>query len=220
MFNNIKTIFFDLDGTLYKMKGGSFHESVLKRYILENAVAFIALRLKKKKSEASEILNNIIKKYGESISIGLEKEFGLDRYDYFKAAWDVPANLVIYRERNLRKNLLALNKSYRLVLISDAPLVWSKNVLVELNIYDIFKDNIFSGESNVRKGFKTAFPNVIKLLKLKAAECLSVGDQEHSDILPAKELGIKTVFISQTKVSVLADYNIKTIKELTDLLLI
>ncbi len=219
MFDRAKTIFFDLDGTLYKMKGGSYNESPLKRYVLKNAASFISFRLKKKKTEGKRILESILKKYEEEISIGVEKELGLDRHDYFNTVWDIPARSIVSRERNLRVNLLKLKKRYRLVIISDAPLVWTRNVLVELGIYDIFKTNIFSGESNIRKGFKTAFPSIMKTLKVKAEECISVGDQEHSDIIPAKKLGLKTVFISQTQKSVSADYNIKSIKELADLLL-
>jgi len=219
MLNECTTIFFDLDGTLYELPGGSYSKSPLKRYVLNNARDYIASKLNKTKTEATLILQKILKKYKEEISLGVEKELNLDRNDYFQTVWNIPARPVVIKERNLRKNLLALKKYYRLVIISDAPLIWVKNVLEELNIYDIFRDNIFSGESNNRKGLQTAFPRVIKFLRLKSRECISVGDQENSDIIPAKKIGLKTIFISQSKKSDIADFNVRSISELSKLLL-
>ncbi|MFA5154982.1 MAG: HAD family hydrolase [Patescibacteria group bacterium] len=219
MSDKCTTIIFDLDGTLYKLRGGSYSQSPLKRYVLKNAAAYLAARLAKSKPEAARILRGILKKYKEEISIGVEKEFKLDRHDYFRTVWNIPARLVVSKERNLRRSLLALSKCYRLIIISDAPLVWIKNVLIELGVYDIFRGRIFSGESDNRKGFQSAFPYIIKSLKLKPRDCISVGDQESSDIIPAKKLGLKTVFINQLKKSTLADFNVKSIGELTELLL-
>ncbi len=219
MLAKCTTIIFDLDGTLYKMRGGSYSQSPLKRYVLRNAVSYIANRLVKTKAEATSILQKILKKYNEEISLGIEKELGLNRDDYFQTVWNIPAHLVVYKERNLRRNLLGLKKDYRLIIVSDAPFVWTKNVLVELGVYDIFRNNIFSGESNNRKGLQTAFPYLIKFLKLKPRECVSVGDQEHSDIIPAKKLGLKTIFVSQSKKSDVANFSVKSISELVSLLL-
>lgn len=219
MFNKCTTIFFDLDGTLYKMRGGSYSQSPLRHYVLRNAVTYISARLAKSEIEAARILRVILEKYNEEISLGIEKEFGLDRNDYFRTVWDIPVRSIISKERKLRKNLLRLEKRYRLVIISDAPFIWIGNVLVELEIYDIFRNNIFSGESNNRKGLETAFSEVIKSLQLRPQQCISVGDQEYTDIVPAKKLGFKTILISRSKKSDLADFNVKSVKDLTRLLL-
>lgn len=219
MLNERKAIIFDLDGTLYPLRGGSYGTSPLKKYVLEKALIYIADKLNKTKIEAKEILNGISTKYQENISLGVEKEFGLDRYDYFKTVWNIPAKLVVSQEPDLRKNLLKLKEYYRFILASDAPLVWIKNVLVELKIDDLFRDSIFSGESDIRKGNGTAFSYIMKSLGLKPAECISVGDQEKSDIIPAKELGLATIFISPAKKSSLADFNVRSIEALTNRLL-
>jgi len=219
MFAKYSAIIFDLDGTLYKMRGGSYDRSPLKRYVQRNAVAYLAARLSISRSDAQAVLQSILAKHGENISLGVEQELGLDRYDYFKTAWNIPARLVVSKERNLRRNLSALKKRYRLVMVSDAPLVWTKNVLAELGVSDLFRSNIFSGEGNQRKGVRTAFPRVLKSLRLKPGRVVSVGDQEGSDIIPAKSLGLLTVFISPTKKSSQADFSVKSIAELTRLLL-
>jgi putative hydrolase of the HAD superfamily len=219
MLNKRPTIFFDLDGTLYKLRDGSYSQSPLKRYVLKNAVFYIATRLAVDKPFATKILDKILVKYREQISIGVEKELGLNRNDYFQFVWNIPARLVVRKEKNLRRNLLDLRKYYRLIIISDAPLVWVKNVLVALGVYDIFRNNIFSGEGNNRKGTKNAFPYIIKLLNLRPDRCISIGDQENTDIIPAKKLGLKTVFINQSQKSGHADFSVKSINEFTNLLL-
>ncbi len=45
--------------------------------------------------------------------------------------------------------------------------------------------------------------------------CISVGDQEETDIIPAKLLGMKTIFIGEKK-SNISDYTIRDIFELEE----
>ena len=89
--NHKKTIIFDMDGTLYKFKGDSFRNSGLYGVVIENTVSYICNKLGKTKLEAQEVLDAILKKYGNSISIGLENEFKIDRYDYFNSVWNINA---------------------------------------------------------------------------------------------------------------------------------
>lgn len=207
-------IIFDLDGTLYELRGGSYKKSPLRRAVLKNAQNYIAAKLAKSKAEARRILNAVQKRYGEQISIGLEKELGFDRYDYFNAVWDIPARGIVAKAPGLRKTLLALEKTRNLALVSDAPRVWIGNVLRELRIEDLFRNSIFSGEGNRRKGFGNAFSTVSRVLKVRPRNCVVVGDQERTDIVPAKKLGMRAVFVHPVKRSGLADASIKSVREL------
>jgi len=209
-----KLIVFDLDGTLYKLRGGSYNKSPLKKKVLVNAQNFVALKLSKNKTEAKNIINLIQKKYGEQISIGLEKEFGINRYDYFNTVWDIPAKGIVRRTKNLRGLLLSLKKECRLVIVSDAPLVWIKNVLKELGIEDIFQGMVFSGEGDRRKEFDNIFYYISKTLKISPLDCIVIGDQEDTDVIPAKKLCMKTVFIHSKLQSREADLSIKSIQSL------
>lgn len=207
-------IIFDLDGTLYHLRGGSYHRSPLKRNVLKNVQKYIATKLSKNTLEAKQILKNIQAEYNEQISIGLEEKYGIDRYDYFNTVWNIPASGIVKGEPNLKKTLLALHKNFKLVIVSDAPQVWITNVLKELEIDDIFRNSVFSGEGNYRKGFGNAFSNIIQTLKISAQDCIVVGDQEDIDIIPAKKFGMKTVFIHNSQRSQAADINIRLISEL------
>jgi len=211
--NKNKLIIFDLDGTLYKLDGGSFLNSKLNKKILKNVVKYIQKKLKKNKKEAEIILKKIKKKYGENISIGLENDFKINRYDYFNFVWDIQPSQYIKKYPNLKKILAKLNKNYEFVLMSDAPCIWINNVLNELDINIFFKNKIFSGEGNKRKIFNNRFDELIKKYNFKPEQIVTIGDQEESDIIPAKKLGIKTIYINNKK-SKIADVSIKNLENL------
>lgn len=214
-----KLIIFDLDGTLYSFEEGSFAKSDLKKNILLNAKAFIKNRLNKNDYEAEKILSEINEKFGENISVALEEMFSIDRFEYFNTVWNIDPKGIVRPNPTLKEILGKLvNNEYTLVVVSDAPRIWISNVLRYLNIFDNFEKNIFSGELDYRKSNGNALNQVLKILKYKPEDSIVVGDQEKTDIIPAKELGATTVYINTKSTSKIADYNIKSINEITRLL--
>ena len=212
-------IIFDLDGTLYRLRGGSYLKSPLRRAILRQAEAFIVRRLKLSPAAAKKVLNAIQKEYGEDISIALEKKYGIDRFDYFETVWNLSAQGLVQKSPLIRPLLLQLRKKYRLALVSEAPRVWIKRVLKELEILDIFQNNIFSGEGSNRKGFGNAFSKIAKIFKVKPTDCITVGDQEKTDIIPAQKIGMKAIYISSNKIFSVADASIRSISDLEEQIL-
>lgn len=213
MVNDLrKLLILDMDGTIYNYKQGSYSKSSLKKTVLVNAKAFIMIKLKITGAEAEKILNNIVLEHGEHISVALEKIFGIDRIEYFNNVWDINPKGLVKQELRLRIFLLELiNKGYELVIVSDAPRNWITNVLKYLRIEDIFEGKIFSGESDNRKAFGNVFNNLIKKLNYQPKDCIIVGDQEETEIIPAKESGVTSVFVHKQKVSKLADFSIKSV---------
>jgi len=212
-----KLLIFDVDGTLYQFPGGSFSNSPLKKLVRENVLLLIQKHLSVTAQKSLDIFNKIENKYGETLSIGFEKEFGINRNEYFNFVWNIPANLVLKKDPTLRPLFLNLQKSFTLLVLTDAPRTWILNVLNYLDIIDLFEDNIITGESNIRKEFGNAFENILKIKKIKPEDCLSIGDQEKTDIIPAKQLGIKTIYIKDTP-SKEADFTIKDIQDLPPIL--
>ncbi|MDO9231012.1 MAG: HAD family hydrolase [bacterium] len=212
-----KIIIFDLDGTLYNFKGGSLKSSGLYDVIIENTAIYISSKLKKTKLEAREILNFVLEKYGDSISIGLEKEFRINRYEYFNFVWDIDVKKYVKIDSAIRPLILELQKNFNLVLLSDAPMIWIDSVLDYLEIKKLFKGNIFSGEGDTRKEFGNAFEKICKTMNIETGDCFIVGDQEETDIIPAKKMGMKTIFIGKNKSNV-ADYIIDNILKLKNVL--
>jgi len=92
-----------------------------------------------------------------------------------------------------------------------------ENVLEELGVKDLFQGKTFTGDGDIRKVFGNAFEKIVEKFSLDPSDCISVGDQESTDILPAKKLGIKTVIVG--KRSDAADFEIKEIAEIENVLL-
>lgn len=215
--NYKQTLIFDLDGTIYEFENETLKNSGLYKAIIRNTQIYLSKQLKKTNQEAQQIFDSILKKYGNSISIGLEKEFKLDRYDYFSFAWNIEAKNFVRFNPNIKLLFLDLKNNFKMVLLSDAPVIWVNKVLEYLEIKDIFKGHIFSGEGDIRKEFGNAFKEITKKMYIKANECIVVGDQEETDIIPAKEIGMKTIYINKNE-SNIADYTINNIFKLKDVL--
>jgi len=122
-------------------------------------------------------------------------------------------------ETNPKVKLLfsELKDDFNFVVLSDAPKTWIKKVLAHLEVDSYFHDNIFSGEGDVRKEFYNAFEEIVKDLKTEADNCIVIGDQEDTDILPAKKVGLKTVYVGPAEKTE-ADYKINNILELKNIL--
>lgn len=211
-----KLIIFDMDGTLYNFKGGSFEKSGLKKRIAENANSFVQIKLNKTKDEASKILKVLRTEYGDNISIALEEKFNLLRKDYFDYVWDVEANIFIETHKDLNNILSKLDKEFKLILISDAPQIWIDNVLGQLGIAYLFEKEIFSGDGNNRKSFGNRFNSISQYYNILPERIISVGDQENTDIIPACNLGFKTILISKQKQSSVADVRIEDVTKIED----
>ena len=69
--------------------------------------------------------------------------------------------------------------------MTSAPRVWAKNVLAFLGVTDCF-EAIYTGDQ-----FQTK-EDVFKMLagRYNPSQMLSVGDQEETDIIPARKYGI------------------------------
>jgi len=214
-----KLVIFDLDGTLYSFKQGSFAKSDLKKRILSGAKEFIKNRLNITDHEAKKILQETQSEYGEHISVGLEKKFGIDRTEYFNTVWNLNPKELIKPTLGLKSLLSKLLKNgYDIILVSDSPKVWITNVLRYLKITNFFIGKIYSGESDNRKAFVNIFNNLARKLNYQPKDCIIIGDQEQTDILPAKEIGATAIFVNTHKKSKIADYSINSVLELKEVL--
>lgn len=216
--NHQSWLVFDLDGTLYQFRGGSYRNSELKKIVMKNAIDFISNKVGVSPQDARAILKQILIDYHEDISVAVEEKYNISRHDYFQTVWNIPAiGLVVYN-RQTEKIINRLAKDFNLILVSDAPQVWVESVLAVLKIKKVFADRIFFGEGNIRKNLDNAFPFILEKFKINPSQCVVIGDQESTDIVPAKKLGLKTVLINQTDLATEADYKISDLSELPDIL--
>ncbi|MBI4434975.1 HAD family hydrolase [Candidatus Uhrbacteria bacterium] len=207
-------ILFDLDGTLYSFRGGSYRRSALRRRVRLNAGRFLMNRLGVTLARARRILGDIERTYGEDVSIGVERRFSINRREYFRAVWNIPARGYVTVSPNLRRTIQHIRRQFDVAVLSDAPSIWVHRVLRTLRIADLFRGRTFTGEGDDRKSFGNAFQRLIVRHHLNPRRCIVVGDQARTDIIPARAAGMQTILLSRHRRSTRGDENIRTIGEL------
>ena len=209
----ISLIILDLDGTLYNFDGDSslgFTASKFYKEIKNRAHCFLSRRLLISHEEAERVYEEVKKEFAGEVSLGLEAKFGIDRYTFFGNTWNLrPEDFVE------KKDLLPLVKSIdgTASILTAAPRIWAEAVLEYLNLSE-YTPNLFTGEPNLRKPNPLAFRRICDYFSVSPNDCVSIGDQIHSDILPVKALGLKTVLIRSKSSE--ADYCIDKLEELPE----
>jgi len=189
-------IILDLDGTLYrfKSKDGTFANSNFCAALKINMYGYLAERLGLSKNEAQAKYQTLDKLYPEAMSLGVEKELGINRYDWFTNTWNLEPDHHITRPNPRLVELLAPFKG-RALLLTGAPAVWTSAALQYLGLDQFFGDNVITGEDNLRKPHPAVFLKAASMLDRPCSSIISIGDQNPTDILPAKQLGMTTIRI-------------------------
>lgn len=112
-----------------------------------------------------------------------------------------------------------LRLRYSLAAISDAQSAYAVPELQAVGLLDYFKPIIVSGDYGYRKPDKRLFQKALDGLDMEAHHVLFVGNDMHRDIFGARQMGIKTVFLSSNQgekemSGVQADYVIYNFSEL------
>lgn len=199
---------FDLDGTLYHFPKGTFRSSGLFDVINKRINLFFQEKFKLSPQKAQETLNHLNKNYPESTSIAVEKEFGVNRYEYFNYTWDIQPEK--YLQKNEQLVELFTNLEGRVAILTAAPRIWAERALRQLGIYQFVEGSIFTGEPDLRKPNPGIFKKVAQHLGVSSSQIISIGDQEFSDILPAKKIGMRTIIVGRESQN--ADYCVKNIE--------
>ncbi len=89
-------------------------------------------------------------------------------------------------------------------------------MLAHLNLNEAFGDAIYTGEPNLRKPNPQVFRLIADEFGINTSQAVSIGDQEESDIIPAKLIGMRTVRVGfgETK----ADYQAEDVIAAIELL--
>jgi len=194
----IEGIIFDMDGTLYSFdqrNESQFTSSDFGKQIYANCVQFFQQRFSIDTASAEEVYSDLSKRYNGEVSLAVEQEFGIDRSEYFAFTWNLQVENFVRRNQELVDALQKLTVLSG--VLTSAPKVWTEKVLQFMQIRDVFKEAVFTGDPDLRKPNPQAFLQLSALWGLNPSQVLAMGDQEETDILPAKSLGMKTLRIAQ-----------------------
>lgn len=207
-----------MDGTLYRFdkgQGRSFTASRLYTDLRSNAYAFFMDRRGLSKDRAVTEYERIKEKYDGEVSLGVEQEYGIDRYDYFANTWNLNPERYIEKDTDLPEMLGQMKG--KVALLTAAPRVWATNVLAYLGVADMFENRVYTGEPDVRKPNPLVFQKIADNFAVSPSNVFSIGDQEYSDIIPARNIGMKTVLIGSSQ-NTAADYQATDVKLAINLL--
>jgi FMN phosphatase YigB (HAD superfamily) len=111
----------------------------------------------------------------------------------------------------------------KLAMLSDSDGIkgLKRKRINQLGLEPYFDVIITSDDIGENKPSPKGFYMALALLKVSAAQCVMVGDHPEFDLVPAKQLGIKTVW-TQERIMLdrdfpFVDYKIRKIEELLNL---
>lgn len=204
-------IIFDMDGTLYNFdnkRGTNFTSSRFYADVKENAYRYISETLCIDIEQAILIYQELKNDYRGEVSLGIEDRYGVNRYKYFENTWNLNPAEYIEKNDEIQRGIKDLQG--RIALLTAAPRIWAIRVLAFLDMEKLFGQYIYTGEPDLRKPNPDIFEKIAIEMGVEPSMVASVGDQEESDILPAKIVGMKTVLISEQP-SRQADFTVKDV---------
>ena len=218
----IKAVIFDLDNTLIDFM-------TMKKVSCDAAItAMIGAGLNVSKDKAMKDLFKLYDKYGLEEKTIFQKFLKkiAKKIDYEILA----SGIVAYRRvragflepyPHVSEVLFELKKrGIKLSIVSDAPRLKAWIRLVSMKINHLFDVVVTFDDTNELKPSIIPFNVAFKKLKVKATECLMVGDRPERDIKGAEKLGMMTCFAKYGNPKAKgsgADYEINDIKELLEI---
>ena len=207
--NGIKCCIWDIDLTLYTVS------PELKLKFQANIYKYISEKLEISLKEAKRQYMKEFKR--KKTNTATLVSLGLDKY----AIQEVVDKMIEndnFPRRDERLLVLFDNlKSFRHVIITNSTRIRTKKTLKNLGIkQNIFEKIITKEDVFNYKPDPESFLKALQLLKLKPEECVSIGDKDVSDIIPAQKVGMKTILVwGESKY---ADISLSTIYDVAKVL--
>lgn len=208
-----KLVIFDLDGTLYKLPGGSFRNSGIDAELDGNVDRFLSGKLEISLEEARSLRLMLRSEYGKDLGRGFEEKLGIERDEYFSTCWNIEPRRYIDHNPLLIVGLGEINTP--MALLSNAPQVWGEKVIELLKVRGFFR-LLKYGDGEVKKPNERAYLDVTEQMKVDPSEAIMVEDDLRF-MRKAKELGMTTIFIGETD-DPAADYIVPDIHDAMKLL--
>ncbi|MBI2053775.1 MAG: HAD family hydrolase [Candidatus Staskawiczbacteria bacterium] len=192
----IKTIIFDLDGTLYKEK--EFAESgfravseyIFKKHKIGKSKVFNILKKDFEAGLRNKNFNVLLKKIDLA-----RKENVLNLAEIYRNHY--PSKISLYPDA--RKILKKTRNDFKLALLTNGRIISQKNKISALGIKNYFKAILIStdfGDNDWKKS-ASSFNILLKKTKSRPKEMIYVGDNPKRDFMGAKKIGILTVRIKR-----------------------
>lgn len=101
-------------------------------------------------------------------------------------------------DSNFIKTAEKLSQTYNLAMFSNDVSEWSAHLREKHNLNRLFKAVIISGDVGFRKPNKEIYEILLSKISAPASNCIFVDDNSKI-LLPAKEIGMKTILFNRNK---------------------
>lgn len=207
-FKNVKYCLWDVDLTFYTVSPEMKEE--LKRRIYE----YISQKLKIPINEAKQKYEEEFRKRKSKTSS--MEALGLGKYAIQEVIDSIDKKRYLKKDPRLIQLFKNL-KRYKHTIVTNSTKASTEETLKILGLNkNLFEAIITKEDVTDYKPSPEPFLKILKILRAKPEECVSIGDVEASDIIPAKKLGMKTIFVWGK--SDHADASVSTIYEVKELL--
>jgi pyrimidine 5'-nucleotidase len=192
-FLNIKTIFFDLDDTLYPRSSGVWPT------IGNRIEAFMHLKLGLSLDEIPAMRRSLFKTYGTTLR-GLQIDHHVDPREYLAYVHDIPLHQYLQPIPSLREMIAAYPQ--RKIIFTNADSEHAGRVITTLGLEDCFEKIIdILDISPYCKPMPQAFQIALRLAgDLAPHECLFIDDNP-SNLQTAVGLGFQAVCVGHDELN-------------------
>ncbi len=192
---NLKTIIFDIDSTLYTSPAYAFEQvDVQLRYWAKK----LGITAREARNEISEFRKNWSKQHGgKKISLGNTlKNFGVT----IQESVEMRRNLLepgdfLSRDEKLIETIKILKQKYKIICVTNNPVLPARKTLDALGISELIPKIIGLDTSGKSKPALEPFQIALDETGSKAEECLSVGDRYDMDLSLPLEMGMGAILV-------------------------
>lgn len=194
-FESIKAIFFDSADTLYTQPEIENEHNRYLHLLIAEKHNIHPDEAKVKLKDITHQLKSIEKHVTKVRSMA---EFGFTKDQVYEAFAKVDHTSMLKEDPELRTMILTLSKKYKLGIISNYTKVLMSRILKGLGLSEgLFPLMVAADMVKDIKPAHEPFLKAVELSKANPDECLFIGDSPTKDMLPAKEVGMKTILIRQ-----------------------
>ncbi|MHA1607385.1 MAG: HAD family hydrolase [Candidatus Freyarchaeota archaeon] len=213
----VRAVVFDVEGTLFKSKSltDAYRDQVLRL-------------LSEKKGLSGESLISELRRVMEELrregyverppSTLIAEKLGVTREEFYGAIDKVDPAEHVAPDPELASTLREMKNSFKLAVLTNLSRKGLRGVFSALGLGEELFDVVLTADDlDLLKPHPSAFKKVLESLGVKPEEAVMVGDMVESDLAPAKELGMKTILVSDKPAdSPHVDLTVKRAAEIKD----
>ena len=203
-----KSLYFDLDDTLYPAKSGLWDA------IRDRMNAYMQRIIDLPLPEIIQLRQGYLERYGTTLR-GLQAHYQVDRDEYLAFVHDLPLEQFIQPDPALRSLLHSLHQ--RKWIFTNADANHARRVLGILGVQDCFDGIIdIRAMDFACKPDKIAYERALAITgEADAGECI-IFDDAMRNLAPARAMGFFTILVGKNGTLPAADRSIGSLHELRD----